>query len=193
MTITTTTPQAELKQLSDAAIKREFLKGTPLNLGKFLRYVLLYLLFPGMVFGFAAGIVLTAVFCLALTGILIWGDESDASVAIYSWLAAGLVVVVLVNIVVIRAGWRESKQRAAYRPAKGGLKRPVTAPSGYEPHWHEKDGFHISEMVLNARGAASTPSWSPYRSMTGGSSSPAARPAPARCRRRASREKPSTP
>lgn len=73
MTITTTTPQAELKQLSDAAIKREFLKGTPLNLGKFLRYVLLYLLFPGMVFGFAAGIVLTAVFCLALTGILIWG------------------------------------------------------------------------------------------------------------------------
>lgn len=150
MTITTNTPQAELKQLSDAAIKREFLKGTPLNLGKFLRYVLLYLLFPGMVFGFAAGIVLTAVFCLALTGILIWGDESDASVAIYSWLAAGLVVVVLVNIVVIRAGWRESKQRAAYRPAKGGLKRPVTAPSGYEPHWHEKDGFHISEMVLNA-------------------------------------------
>lgn len=150
MTISKETPQAELLQLSDTVIKREFLKGTPLNLGKFLRYVLLYLLFPGMVFGFAAGIVLTVVFCLALAGILLWGDESDASVAIYSWLAAGAVVVVLVNIVVIRAGWRDCRRRAAFRPAAAGLKHPQTSPAGYTPRWHEKDGFHIAEMVLRA-------------------------------------------
>lgn len=150
MTITKDTPQAELLQLSDTVIKREFLKSTPLNLGKFLRYVLLYLLFPGMVFGFASGMVLTIVFCLALGGILLWGDEADASVAIYSWFAAGLVVVVLVNIIVIRAGWTECKRRAAFRPAKAGLKHPLASPANYAPRWHEKDGFHIASIVLNA-------------------------------------------
>lgn len=150
MTITQDTPQAQLMQLSDAVIKREFLKSTPLNLGKFLRYVLLYLLFPGMVFGFAAGIVLTAAFCVALGGILVWGDASDASVAIYSWLAAGIVIAVLVNIIVIRAGWRECRRRAAFRPACPGLKHAVAAPENHAPRWHEKDGFHIAEMTLHA-------------------------------------------
>lgn len=150
MTVTKDTPQAQLKQLSDAVIKREFLKSTPLNLGKFLRYVVLYLLFPGMVFGFSAGIALTVAFSLALVGILVWGDGSDASTAIYGWLAAGLVVVALVNIVVIRAGWRECRRRAAFRLAKAGLKHAVDMPVEYAPHWHEKDGFHIAEMTLHA-------------------------------------------
>ena len=150
MTVTKDTPQAQLKQLGDAVIKREFLKSTPLNLGKFLRYVLLYLLFPGMVFGFSAGIVLTVVYCLALVGILVWGDGSDARVAIYSWLAAGLVVAVLVNIVVMRAGWRDCRRRAAYRPARAGLKHALTAPVEYAPRWHERDGFHIAETALRA-------------------------------------------
>ena len=150
MTVTKDTPQSQLQQLSEAVIKREFLKSTPLNLGKFLRYVVLYLLFPGMIFGFSAGIALTVAFSLALVGILVWGDASDASAAIYGWLAAGLVVVVLVNIVVIRAGWRECRRRAAYRPAKAGLKHAVDMPAGYAPRWHEKDGFHISEMTFHA-------------------------------------------
>ena len=150
MTVTKDTPQARLHQLGNAVIKREFLKSTPLNLGKFLRYVVLYLLFPGMVFGFSAGMALTVAFCLALVGILVWGDGADARVAIYSWLAAGLVVVALVNTVVIRAGWRECRRRAAFRPAKPGLKHAVDMPAEYAPHWRVKDGFHIAEMTLHA-------------------------------------------
>ena len=150
MTIDTETTQAELLKLSEAVIKREFLKSTPLNLGKFLRYVVLYLLFPGMVFGFATGMGITILFCLVLVGILLWGDATHAHVAIYSWLAAGISICCLVNFVVMRAGWRECKRRGAFRPAAEGLKHPLTAPEHYAPHWHTKDDFHIAEMVLEA-------------------------------------------
>ena len=62
-----TTTQAELRKLYAVIVRKEFLKGTPLNIKPFLRYTLLFLLFPAMIFGFWVGFGITAVFCVALS------------------------------------------------------------------------------------------------------------------------------
>jgi hypothetical protein len=56
MEINKNTSQADMQRLYAAVVKREFLKGTPLNIKAFLRYAILFLLFPGMIFGFYVGL-----------------------------------------------------------------------------------------------------------------------------------------
>lgn len=130
------TKQADLQRMYDAVLRREFLKSTPLNLKVFLRYAILFLLFPGMVFGFRVGMMMTLAFCGILVGILIFGSDEASMIAIYSWLSAGLFVMAAVNFSVMRRAWNERKRRAAYRPATPGLKHAQLTPQRVALKWH---------------------------------------------------------
>lgn len=130
------TSQADLQRMYDAVLRREFLKSTPLNLKVFLRYAVLFLLFPGMVFGFKVGMLTTLAFCGVLIAVLIFGSDTAAVVAIYSWLSAAVFVILAVNIAVMRRARNERKRRAGYRPATAGLKHAVLAPQQVVLKWH---------------------------------------------------------
>lgn len=153
MKIDAHTPQSELIKLSESVLRRDLLKSTPLNLRHFLRYLVLFLLFPGMVFGFAAGMAVTVCFCALLIGVLIWGSPAATTVSIYSWLALGIGVLVFVQAGVIRKGVKERRRRREYRAAQQGLKHPQPAPTALALKWSpspkHKD-FLVASLVFSA-------------------------------------------
>ena len=149
MKIDATTGQKELERIYELTLRREFLKCTPLNLRVFLRYAVLFLLFPGMIFGFKVGMLVTIGFCGILTGILIFGGETASTVAICIWLALGLLVLVRVNWGVIRRARDERRRRAAYRPAAAGVKHAQTAPQHVPLKWHRGErGKLVARLPL---------------------------------------------
>ena len=113
MKIDAETSQQDLQRIYEMTLRREFLRCTPLNLKVFLRYAVLFLLFPGMLFGFKAGILVTIAFCGVLTGILIFGGETASTIAICVWLVLGLLALVRVNWGVIRRARDERRRRSA--------------------------------------------------------------------------------
>lgn len=145
------TTQEQLLKLSEQVLRRDLLQSTPLNLRFFLRYLILFLLFPGMVFGFKAGLGITLCFCAALVGILFWGSEAASALAIYSWLSCGLLVLLFVTIGVIRKAWHERELRRQFRPATPGLRHAVRNPQKYQLRWHKSntDGYLASSLVLH--------------------------------------------
>ncbi len=146
------TTQEQLLKLSEQVLRRDFLQSTPLNLRFFLRYLILFLLFPGMVFGFKVGMGITLAFCGALVAILFLGSEAASAAAIYSWLGAGLLVLFFVTVGVIRKAWRERNLRREYRVAAPGLHHAQRKPQKYELRWRKSDaeGFLATRLVLNA-------------------------------------------
>ncbi|MBR7109272.1 MAG: hypothetical protein IKC90_04465, partial [Akkermansia sp.] len=93
MKLDNTTTQAELQKLYAAIVRKEFLKGTPLNIKAFLRYTLLFLLFPAMIMGFWVGFGVTAVFCVFLITMIALDFVTVALVAVLSWFSLGLLPV----------------------------------------------------------------------------------------------------
>jgi hypothetical protein len=150
--IDATTTQEQLLKLSEQVLRRDLLQSTPLNLRFFLRYLILFLLFPGMVFGFKWGLAVTLGFCAMLVGILFWGSEAASALAIYSWLSCGLLVLLFVTIGVIRKAWKERELRRQYRPATPGLHHAQRAPQNHPLRWHKSntEGFVAAHLVLNA-------------------------------------------
>lgn len=147
------TTQKQLHRLSEQVLRRDLLQSTPLNLKFFLRYLILFILFPGMVFGFKAGLGITLAFCAALVGILFWGSEAASALAIYSWLSAGLLVLLLVSIGVVRKAWQERALRRQYRPAAPGLRHAQRSPQKYPLRWHKSntEGFLATHLVLQVQ------------------------------------------
>lgn len=147
------TTQEQLHRLSEQVLRRDLLQSTPLNLKFFLRYLILFILFPGMVFGFKAGLGITLAFCAALVGILFWGSEAASALAIYSWLSAGLLVLLLVSIGVVRKAWQERALRRQYRPAAPGLRHAQRSPQKYPLRWHKSntEGFLATHLVLQVQ------------------------------------------
>lgn len=152
MKIDAHTTQEQLLKLSEQVLRRDLLQSTPLNLRFFLRYLILFLLFPGMVFGFKAGMGITLAFCGALVAILFWGSEAASAMAIYSWLSCGLLVLFFVTLGVIRKAWKEREVRRAYRAATPGLHHAQRTPQNYALRWRKSntEGFLATHMVLNA-------------------------------------------
>lgn len=153
MKIDVQTPQAELEKLCESVLRRELLRSTPLNLRQFLRYTLLFLLFPGMVFGFKAGMVITLLFCGLLGGVIICGSPAAATIGIYSWLALGIGVMLFVQVGVIRQAVVQNRRRRQYRTAVKGLKHAETLPTEHRLKWtaspRHKD-FLVSSCVFRA-------------------------------------------
>lgn len=152
MKIDAHTTQAQLYKLSEQVLRRDLLQSTPLNLKFFLRYLILFLLFPGMVFGYKVGMALTLGFCAVLVGILFWGSEAASALAIYSWLSCGLIVLFFVTIGVIRKAWRERELRRSYRPATPGLHHAQRNPQKHPLRWRKSntEGYLSTSLVLQA-------------------------------------------
>lgn len=124
MKIDRSTSQAELTRLYEAVVRREFLRNTPLNIKTFLRYALLFALFPGMRLGFRWGLLITAAFSVLLMVLLLCGQEQWATWAVLMWVLVGLVVFVTVSVQVIRAAAHTRKARLEFLPAE------CTLPAG---------------------------------------------------------------
>ncbi len=144
------TTQAELLRLSEQSLRRDLLQNSPLNLRFFLRYLILFMLFPGMVFGFKAGMGITLCFCAVLVGILFWGSEAASALAVYSWLGAGGMVLLAVTCGVFRKAWQERTLRRSFRPATPGLRYAQRAPQNYPLRWRGADteGYLAAKLVL---------------------------------------------
>lgn len=152
MKIDAHTTQEQLLKLSEQVLRRDLLQSTPLNIKFFLRYLILFLLFPGMVFGYKVGMGITLAFCAALVGILFWGSEAASALAIYSWLSCGFLVQLFVTIGVVRKAWREREIRRSYRPATPGLHHAQRRPQKYPLRWRKSntEGFVASHLILQA-------------------------------------------
>ncbi len=144
------TTQEELTLLRRQITQRDFLMSTPLNVGLFLRCGVLWLLFPGMVFGFKIGMALTALFSACLMALLLIGRESVATSLAMGWLAAGTVVWCYTTVRTIRDARRTRRLRRCVRPARQGLKRPVEEPKNYPLAWRNEGGEQVTGMVLQA-------------------------------------------
>lgn len=152
MKIDSHTTQEQLLKLSEQVLRRDLLQSTPLNIKFFLRYLILFLLFPGMVFGYKVGMGITLAFCAALVGILFWGSEAASALAIYSWLSCGFLVQLFVTIGVVRKAWRERELRRSYRPATPGLHHAQRYPQKYPLRWRKSntEGFVAAHLILQA-------------------------------------------
>ena len=152
MKIDAHTTQEQLLKLSEQVLRRDLLQSTPLNIKFFLRYLILFLLFPGMVFGYKVGMGITLAFCAALMGILFWGSEAASALAIYSWLSCGFLVQLFVTIGVVRKAWRERELRRSYRPATPGLHHAQRHPHKYPLRWRKSntEGFLAAHLILQA-------------------------------------------
>ena len=115
MKIDQNTPAADLQRLYEAVVKREFLRGTPLNLRAFLRYAVLFMLFPGMILGFYAGLAITAAFCGVLITLVVTDNMHWGMTATLSWLALGLIPTIYLTI--------DTWKRAAHTRAQRMLDR----------------------------------------------------------------------
>ena len=111
MQIDKNTPQADMQKLYNAVVKREFLKGTPLNIKAFLRHAVLFLLFPGMIFGFYAGLAVTAAFCGVLRTLVLTDNMQWGMTATLSWLVLGLIPTIFITI----DTWRRAARTRALR------------------------------------------------------------------------------
>lgn len=111
MEINKNTSQADMQRLYGAVVKREFLKGTPLNIKTFLRYAVLFILFPGMIFGFYVGLAITAAFCGVLLTLVLTDNMHWGMTATLSWLALGLLPTTFVTI----DTWRRAARTRALR------------------------------------------------------------------------------
>lgn len=152
MKIDVLTSQEELMELFRRAVRRDVLKSTPLNLRMFLRYLVLFVLFPGMVMGFRAGLIVTMCFCGVLTAIMLVGTQGMAEIAIWSWLSLGMMVLAYVQARVIHRARMERRLRCKFRPAQAGLKRAVCEPQHEELRWRKDTatGQYVARLHLEA-------------------------------------------
>ncbi len=145
------TTQQQLMKVTDAALLRDFLRGTPLNLKAFFRIGLLFMLFPGMLLGFRVGMLLTGLFAAGLMGCLLWGHEDWGVQAVRWWLITGAVLVVCVSVYVSLTAWKQRRKRALFLAADPTLPaaEAVTNPQELALRWQEEDGRYVCRLVLN--------------------------------------------
>lgn len=129
MQINTQTSQQELDKLYRAVTRRELLQSTPLNIKMFMRYAVLFVLFPGMIGGFRVGVGATLVFCLVLVSLLSMGMTAESTLAVRVWLGAGVCVLAWVSLSTVRAALKVYHTRNSVRSAEN---PPASQPSPRE-------------------------------------------------------------
>lgn len=149
-----TTTQEDLQKLYNAIVRKEFLKGTPLNIKAFLRYTLLFLLFPGMILGFWVGFCITAVFCVFLIIMLALNCVTVAIVAALSWFSLGLLPISYVTWKTYAKAAQTKKMRLMLRESLGANPSKACVPQNMPLKWsnrrHKKQEFKVASIVINA-------------------------------------------
>ncbi len=151
MQIDKNTSQADMQRLYTAVVKREFLRGTPLNIKAFLRYAVLFLLFPGMIFGFYVGLAVTAAFCAVLLTLVLTDNMHWGMHATLSWLALGLVPTLFLTI----DTWRRAARTRALRmlertPLPGTHAAKATVPCRMPLKWRPKQSNGSAIRIATA-------------------------------------------
>ena len=154
MKLDNTTTQAELQKLYATIVRREFLKGTPLNIKPFLRYTLLFLLFPGMILGFWVGFAITAAFCVLLITLLALNYVSVALVAALSWFSLGLLPISYVTLQTYRKAARTRKLRLLQREPLGANPAKACVPQNMPLKWQnlrrKNNTVKVAKITINA-------------------------------------------
>ncbi len=154
MKLDNTTTQAELQTLYNTIVRKEFLKGTPLNIKAFLRYTLLFMLFPAMIFGFWVGFGVTAAFCVVLITLLAFNYVTVALVAALSWFSLGLLPVSYITMQTYRKASRTRKLRMLVReplganPAKACV--PLNMPLKWQNLRRKNNTVKVAKITINA-------------------------------------------
>ncbi|MBR3944584.1 MAG: hypothetical protein IKK15_05760 [Akkermansia sp.] len=151
MKIDRSTSQAELTQLYAAVVRREFLRNTPLNIKTFLRYALLFTLFPGMRLGYRWGMLITAAFSVLLMVLLLCGAEQWAAWAVLAWVVVGGIVFASVAVQVVRAAAQTRKARLEYLPAEPHVRAGCICPELLPLTWRRDKRAelrHTASVVL---------------------------------------------
>lgn len=154
MQIDSHTTQAELLKLYSSVTRRELMQGTPLNLRLFLRYALLFVLFPGMVRGFRFGLGLTFLFCLCLGTLLAMHRLPESVLAVQIWLGLGVCLLAWISWRTTRTALAVYHRRMTTRPAETPL--PENAPLPAQRHtlrWRRSDDDDewVAELEFAAR------------------------------------------
>ncbi len=138
-------------RVTDAALRRDFLLGTPLNLKAFLRIALLFMLFPGMVLGFRVGMVLTGLCAAFLMGCLFWGQEAWGVWAVRWWFIWGGLTVLGVSVMVGLNAWKSWQRRKLFLPAdEDAAADALLDPQEHALRWQEVGGDHYEcRLVLD--------------------------------------------
>lgn len=153
MQINAQTPQAVLLRIYSAVTRRELLQGTPLNVRMFLRYAVLFVLFPGMLGGFWLGLGSTLLFSVLLVVLLALGMPAEAALAVRVWLGAGVLALAWVSWGTTRAALALYHMRHAARQADHACDdaSPAEAPAEYELRWQRGQGATWeTELMLSA-------------------------------------------
>lgn len=121
MKLSASSSQSELRALYVRVTRDEFLRDTPLNLRMFLRYALLFVLFPSMVFGFRIGLTVMAGFCGGMIVCMLAGKYDLAHAAVVCWLLFGAVVLLVVAGSTLITARKRLRKRRTPRPADAPL------------------------------------------------------------------------
>ncbi len=137
MKIDEKTPQDMLQKLYEGVLRQEFLRSTPLNLRQFLGFLVLFLLFPAMVFGFWAGIGVTGGFCIVLFALLYLQHADWGMLLAGGWCAVGLLALAYVTRGVLRHGRELREKRRRVRSAEPGAAKGELCPIRKILNWHK--------------------------------------------------------
>ena len=154
MQLAQNTTQADLQKLYRIIVRREFLKGTPLNIKAFLRYSLLFLLFPGMIFGYWVGFAITAVFCLVLIVMMSLDQMNLALICTFTWFSLALLPVCYVTWKTYSRAARTKALRLMQRDPLGANPAKAIIPHNTPLKWHNLRRKHntlqTASIVINA-------------------------------------------
>lgn len=150
MKIDRDTTQEELLLLRRRVTQKRFLRSTPLNIAMFLRYTLLFLLFPGMMFGFKIGMFATLLFSCSLLGMLLADATHAALCCTAVWFSLGACIIVYITAREIQHARRERRLARLYRPAEKEKKTAVVHPEQAELRWKNNGKFKAATFYLKA-------------------------------------------
>ena len=154
MKLDSTTTQAELQKLYKAIVTKEFLKGTPLNIKAFLRYLILFLLFPGMILGYWVGFIMTGIFCGLLIILLSVDCVSAATIAVFTWFCLGLLPISYVTWKTYSKAARTKKLRLMVRETLDANPAKACVPQNMPLKWNTLRRKHntrlVASVVINA-------------------------------------------
>ncbi len=111
--ISSDTPQVQLCKLTQATTRAHILSALPVT-GRGLRTILLFILFPGMLFGFWVGLALTAAVTVAMMAALAMDDPSLSILLARGYFVWGCVTAVGIATSVMIGAIREAKRRREY-------------------------------------------------------------------------------
>lgn len=143
------TTQPELQKLYKEIVQKEFLKGTPLNLKFFLRYLILFLLFPAMILGYWVGFIVTGIFCALLIVLVSTDSVAAATIAVYTWFCLGLLPICYVTWKTYSKAARTKKMRFMVRETLGANPAKACVPQNMPLKWNALRRKHNTQLVAN--------------------------------------------